>query len=331
MTSKYPYEPPNILCLTPIFHPNIDYYNFDECDTNICLDLFDEFWNSKFDLRYCVYGLVFLLKEPNLNEPLSPWFDGEMDYNEYQKKVKETMRGAVIENIVFPNFIKDPICINIPEYRSIATARNRLIEIRNNVVVMYRKVVKSIPLVIGIFVIYQYKNCVRKCSSIYVGRDNEQIKFTRHVCKSVFCKPINEGIKIPSTVALLKCCKFTISIQMCNILYLYINVNYSTEKVIYQIRIVCLRIYSLFILIKLIIYFKSFIVSSIYFITYLLLVFLNTIINWKTFIFCLKPCLKLNDNTSIFLMRSLPNNTYFSFLVMISYLTTHDQMGLMLI
>ena len=59
---------------------------------------------------YRVLGLLFLLNYPNLEDPLSPWFDPHMDEDEFRENVTATLRGEDLPDVCgqsFPVFIVD--------------------------------------------------------------------------------------------------------------------------------------------------------------------------------------------------------------------------------
>ena len=93
---RYPRSAPHIKCLTHIYHPNID-----DCG-EICLSLLDD-WCVEFNcLLHCVYGLLFLLEHPNLEDPLSPYFcpeDAE-DMDTFYKNVKLSLEGGVVDGFI---------------------------------------------------------------------------------------------------------------------------------------------------------------------------------------------------------------------------------------
>lgn len=104
VSHRYPTIAPGVLCLTPIYHPNID------DDGEICLSLFEDWsaeYNSLFD---CVHGLIFLLKNPNLEDPLSPYFcpeDAEC-MEAFFKNVRTSLEGGSVEGFKFKrNLISD--------------------------------------------------------------------------------------------------------------------------------------------------------------------------------------------------------------------------------
>ncbi len=104
VSHRYPTLSPSVQCLTPIYHPNID------DDGEICLSLFED-WSSEYNNLFdCVYGLIFLLKNPNLEDPLSPLFCPEdaqyMDV--FLKNVRTSLEGGSVEGFQFKrNLISD--------------------------------------------------------------------------------------------------------------------------------------------------------------------------------------------------------------------------------
>lgn len=61
----YPHEPPKVMCTTPIYHPNID------TSGHVCLNILRDDWKPVLDINAVIYGLIFLLYEPNPNDPLN--------------------------------------------------------------------------------------------------------------------------------------------------------------------------------------------------------------------------------------------------------------------
>ncbi|XP_078687579.1 nedd8-conjugating enzyme UbcE2M-like [Branchiostoma floridae x Branchiostoma belcheri] len=95
---QYPQYPPRVVCLTNIYHPNID--TVDEYEGEICLSLLDE-WQPTFTLEDVIIGLLFLLYHPNLEEPLSPFFEPCMNWEEFAEKVRLSLQGGVVEDYYF--------------------------------------------------------------------------------------------------------------------------------------------------------------------------------------------------------------------------------------
>lgn len=86
----YPHEPPKVLCLTPIFHPNIN----DE--GNVCLNILRQDWKPVLDINAVIYGLIYLFYEPNPDDPLNKeaaqlYRD---DIAKFEKKVQRTLHLA---------------------------------------------------------------------------------------------------------------------------------------------------------------------------------------------------------------------------------------------
>ena len=88
--SSYPADLPEVICTTPICHPNIE----NEYDgTNVCLSLFDE-WDSN-SLADVVQGLLFLFYNPNIEDPLSSLFDGTETEDEFTERVRLSLLGEL--------------------------------------------------------------------------------------------------------------------------------------------------------------------------------------------------------------------------------------------
>ena len=93
----YPKSAPSVTCATQIYHPNIDNDNGE-----ICLNLFSE-WQETYTLEDCVQGLLFLLYNPNLDDPLSPLFDPEFDnnYDDFAENVRRSLEGGEVDGYTF--------------------------------------------------------------------------------------------------------------------------------------------------------------------------------------------------------------------------------------
>jgi ubiquitin-protein ligase len=61
----YPHEPPKVQCVTPIYHPNIDWGGA------VCLNILRKDWKPVLDLNAVIYGIIMLFYEPNANDPLN--------------------------------------------------------------------------------------------------------------------------------------------------------------------------------------------------------------------------------------------------------------------
>ncbi|XP_064609868.1 uncharacterized protein LOC135473873 [Liolophura sinensis] len=94
----YPESSPGVRCVTKIYHPNIDCM---EEEDNVCLNILDSGWCQDLHLEDVVHGLLFLLYNPNLGDPLSPLFDSETTYEEYADNVIKSLQGAQIDDFKF--------------------------------------------------------------------------------------------------------------------------------------------------------------------------------------------------------------------------------------
>jgi ubiquitin-conjugating enzyme E2 M len=61
----YPYRPPQVRCLNPVWHPNLDEHGA------VCLNILREDWKPVFTLSSVIHGLVLLLLEPSPEDALN--------------------------------------------------------------------------------------------------------------------------------------------------------------------------------------------------------------------------------------------------------------------
>ncbi|MEW5300521.1 MAG: hypothetical protein WDW38_009258 [Sanguina aurantia] len=61
----YPHDAPKVLCMTKVYHPNID------LEGKICLNILREDWKPVLSISSIVYGLQFLFLDPNPEDPLN--------------------------------------------------------------------------------------------------------------------------------------------------------------------------------------------------------------------------------------------------------------------
>ena len=82
---SYPIEPPHIIFLTKIYHPNIDNNGL------ICLDLLKSKWKPTIQLAHLFIAIQDLLRYPNPDDPLVPEIADEMKYHMegFLKRAKE--------------------------------------------------------------------------------------------------------------------------------------------------------------------------------------------------------------------------------------------------
>ncbi|XP_002731328.1 uncharacterized protein LOC100374153 [Saccoglossus kowalevskii] len=102
LAPNYPSTAPEVTCLTPIYHPNIEnLLVFGEDYGEICVSLLDE-WQSCFNLDHVVQAILFLFYHPNLEDPFSPLFVPNMDYTTFANCVKLSLEGGIVDDFTFP-------------------------------------------------------------------------------------------------------------------------------------------------------------------------------------------------------------------------------------
>ncbi|XP_029689993.1 ubiquitin-conjugating enzyme E2 T isoform X3 [Takifugu rubripes] len=96
---RYPFEPPNIRFLTPIYHPNIDNSG------RICHDALKlppkGAWRPSLNISTVLTSIQLLMAEPNPDDPLMADISSEFKYNKQlftEKARKCTQEHAVQQN-----------------------------------------------------------------------------------------------------------------------------------------------------------------------------------------------------------------------------------------
>jgi len=97
----YPHDAPKVKCETPIYHPNID------TDGNVCLNILREDWKPILSISAVIYGLLYLLLEPNGNDPLNQEAAEVLRNNqpEFGRLVMRTLRGGSHQDRLFPRLV----------------------------------------------------------------------------------------------------------------------------------------------------------------------------------------------------------------------------------
>lgn len=96
---KYPFEPPCMRFITPVYHPNVD------AAGRICLDLLrlppKGTWRPVITLSGLLTSLQMLLMQPNPDDPLMTDIADEYRFNkpEYIRKAKEWTRKHAFQNM----------------------------------------------------------------------------------------------------------------------------------------------------------------------------------------------------------------------------------------
>lgn len=99
--SAYPHEPPKVLCLTKIYHPNID------LEGKVCLNILREDWKPVLDVNAVIYGVIYLFYEPNPDDPLNRDAADlyRTDLQQFTRVVKRTLQGYSHAGESFPRLI----------------------------------------------------------------------------------------------------------------------------------------------------------------------------------------------------------------------------------
>jgi ubiquitin-conjugating enzyme E2 M len=99
--SAYPHEPPKVLCLTKIYHPNID------LEGKVCLNILREDWKPVLDVNAVIYGVIYLFYEPNPDDPLNREAADlyRSDLQQFTRVVKRTLQGYAHAGESFPRLI----------------------------------------------------------------------------------------------------------------------------------------------------------------------------------------------------------------------------------
>eukprot|EP00117_Sycon_ciliatum_P037460 scpid72281/ scgid28020/ NEDD8-conjugating enzyme Ubc12; NEDD8 carrier protein; NEDD8 protein ligase; Ubiquitin-conjugating enzyme E2 M len=88
--------PPEVICETQIYHPNID-----PDDNSLCFNLLADLWEDTLTLEDIVQGLLFLFYHPAIDDPLSHLFNGSESWEEFEDNVRASLRGESINDYDF--------------------------------------------------------------------------------------------------------------------------------------------------------------------------------------------------------------------------------------
>ena len=91
----YPFIPPDVVCHTLMYHPNIG------VDGIVCLNILFELWTPSVTLEDIVQGVLFLFYNPNLKDPINGMFYGTESYNCYKCNVRKSLKGGCVANTWF--------------------------------------------------------------------------------------------------------------------------------------------------------------------------------------------------------------------------------------
>ena len=62
---SYPFKPPIINFITPVYHPQVK-----SDDGSICADIFEKDWAPTLNVRNCIEKIFAMLKNPNSEAPI---------------------------------------------------------------------------------------------------------------------------------------------------------------------------------------------------------------------------------------------------------------------
>lgn len=115
ISDHYPYKAPKVKCLEKvchgccrllcwrltlwqIWHPNID------LNGAVCLNILRESWRPVLNIQNVVHGLIFLMLDPNPNDPLNQEAAEVMrnDLTRFQQMVAQSLRGGYVQGTQFP-------------------------------------------------------------------------------------------------------------------------------------------------------------------------------------------------------------------------------------
>merc|ERR1719409_1832516 len=85
----YPHDPPKVLCETTVYHPNID------MEGHVCLNILREDWKPVLNMQSVVFGLQYIMLEPNADDPLNKEAANELnaDKARFEQTVRSTFQG----------------------------------------------------------------------------------------------------------------------------------------------------------------------------------------------------------------------------------------------
>lgn len=104
---SFPTVPPEVVCQTRIYHPNID------LDGIVCLNLIGDLWTPTTSMEDVVQGILFLFYQPNINDPISEFFTGNESYKLFKWNVQRTLRGGYVQGVTFERNLPEDFDVQI--------------------------------------------------------------------------------------------------------------------------------------------------------------------------------------------------------------------------
>ncbi|XP_068930675.1 ubiquitin-conjugating enzyme E2 T isoform X1 [Petaurus breviceps papuanus] len=122
---RYPFEPPKIRFLTPIYHPNIDSAG------RICLDVLKlppkGAWRPSLNISTILTSIQLLMSEPNPDDPLMADISSEFKYNKptflknarewTEKHARQRQEAEENEEVENRPELSDPKVVVVPQKR----------------------------------------------------------------------------------------------------------------------------------------------------------------------------------------------------------------------
>lgn len=103
---RAPARPP-VPCLAQVYHPNID------MEGHVCLNILREDWKPVLTINSVIYGLTFLMLEPNADDPLNKEAAQLLESNrrQFEQVVRRSLRGGMMrvgdKNYTFASLVRD--------------------------------------------------------------------------------------------------------------------------------------------------------------------------------------------------------------------------------
>jgi len=127
ITDRYPFEPPRVRFLTPIYHPNID------SDGRICLDTLkmqpQGTWSPSVNINTLLLTIRMLMQTPNADDGLVPEITEEYkrDVTMWRRKALEHTRKNAIPKpaVADPAPLPAPVQSSLADEESILGKRQR--------------------------------------------------------------------------------------------------------------------------------------------------------------------------------------------------------------